>query len=217
MMTDAIVPAPGGALAEAALRQALARGDGGLRVAGPMLRHLVTTDRSSLFSEEVVARVRGMLGDVARQLVTAHSDGGGGADGDAASRLATALAENDELLFHLHAAALEARIGERLRAAAALDPVLSPLLQALIATPETAEAAMHCLAAQARFGRNQLRMTMPRGELPAGLLHAALLVARTQAVVDVAPSGTAAPDADATWADAADASAARAEAVLRAG
>ena len=57
-----------------------------------------------------------------------------------------------------------------------LDAVLSPLLQALIASSdgETGAAAMKLLAAQARFVQCQRRMQLPLTEMPGELLHGVL-------------------------------------------
>jgi len=181
---------PDGAPAEAALRQALARGDAMLRSAPQMLRHLLSIDRSALFSEEVVAKVRGMLGDVAQQLLGPEVG-----DGDSHDRLTTSLAENGALLGHIHGLVLEGQLTESLRHRLTLDPVLSPLCQALIASEDaaTADTAMRWLAAQARFCQNQRRMQLPLSELPPEVLHAALAVAHTQRIVEAAdtPAGAA--------------------------
>jgi len=59
----------------------------------------------------------------------------------------------------------------------AVDPVLSPLLQALTASSEAqiAARAMALMAAQARFIQTQRRMQLPLFELPGDLLHGVLL------------------------------------------
>lgn len=74
-----------------------------------------------------------------------------------------------ELCARLVATRLEAQYG--------IDPVLSPLLQRLIASPESsqASAAMAALAAQARFAQAQRRMELPLAELPGDLFHELLL------------------------------------------
>jgi hypothetical protein len=61
--------------------------------------------------------------------------------------------------------------------------VLSPLLQALIASPDgsTAALAMKLLASQARFCQAQRRMRLPLAELPGDMLHAALVSMRATA------------------------------------
>ena len=171
------------ATAETALRQALARGEAALQTAPHLLRHLLAIDRSALFSEEVVAKVRGILADVALQL-----RGPDEGDDAALDRLIASLAENNALLGHIHAAVLEGLLTEKLRGRLNLDPVLSPLCQALIASEDaaTADTAMRWLAAQARFCQNQRRMQLPLSELPPEVLHAALRVAATQRSVEAA-------------------------------
>lgn len=175
------------------LRQELAHGDAQIASIAPILRHLLANDEHSLFGDEVIARVRGMLTDLARQLLDAlvaaqgqgeerdHSD----AELDA---LVTALAGLPGFLTHTHALALEWQLTERLQARLGLDPVVSPLLQALIASnePATAAAAMALLAQQARFAQNQRRMQLPLAELPGDLFHGALITLQNHALSDPA-------------------------------
>lgn len=170
---------------ESRLRDALAHGDAVLGSVAPVLRHLLASDDSGLFGDAILARVRGMIADVARQLCD-HVRGAGGEGPDPVA-LTAAITDNPAFLSHVHALVLEWHLTELLQARLALDPVLSPLLQALIASPDetTAAHAMKFLAAQARFGQAQRRMRLPLAELPGDLLHGALLalrgVARTQA------------------------------------
>jgi hypothetical protein len=170
---------------EEVLRDELAQGDAVIGTIAPILRHLLANDDHSLFNDEIVARVRGMVDHLARQVLDAIEDAqGAGArhDHDAAAvdHVIAALVERSALLAHVHAQALEFQLAERLQARLALDPVLSPLLQALIASPDsaTAAAAMALLAAQARFVQAQRRMQLPLGELPADLFHAMLQTLR---------------------------------------
>lgn len=171
---------------ETLLRDELRMADHALANVAPILRHLLSSDDSSIFSDEIVARVRGMLEDIARQLVVALADaaGHGGAEGWAhqtAGDLTDVLAGNPDLLGHLHALALEWKLTERLHGRLALDPVLSPLLQGLIASPDPAVSAlaMNLLAAQARFGQTQRRMQFPITELPGEMFHFAIMAMRS--------------------------------------
>ncbi|MBS0255428.1 MAG: hypothetical protein JSS36_09540 [Proteobacteria bacterium] len=171
--------------AEATLRQALARGDAAQAGVAPVLRHLLVAEDHGLFAEEVVTRVRGTLADLSGQLchavTVAHGlDAPLPPEDPAVARLARQLAEIPALLAHVHALALEAQAAAQLRARLGLDPVLSPLVQALVASPEaeTADLAMRFLAAEARFQRQVLAMRLPLGELPPELLHGALLALR---------------------------------------
>jgi hypothetical protein len=171
---------------EAVLREELARGDAMTGSVVPILRHLLANDQNSIFSDEVVAGVRGMLSDVARQLydkLGEMSGDEGRQEHDQAeiAALTDAFIENSAFLGHVHALALEAQFTHRLHGKLALDPVLAPLLQALIASqdPPTATLAMKLLAAQARFCQAQSRLQLPLNELPGDLLHSALLSMRT--------------------------------------
>lgn len=160
------------------LRAALARGDELVARSGPALHRILAVEDRSLLSEAVVAQVSGMLADLADQLVAAR----GASIEPVAAREAVAarLLLVDALRTHCQALALEWRLAVKLEAELAIDPVLSPLIQALVADadPNVGAVAMAVLAAQARFAQSQRRMQLPLGELPAELFHAALLAAR---------------------------------------
>ncbi|WP_264443567.1 hypothetical protein [Novosphingobium sp. JCM 18896] len=175
LMSDAAANPRATESVEARLRGALDQGDVVLGTVAPVLRHLLASDDSGLFGDAILARVRGMIGDVARQLM-ARVEGG---DGDLAA-LTLALTDNPAFLGHVHALVLEWHLTELLQARLAFDPVLSPLLQALVASSDetTAALAMKFLAAQARFGQAQRRMRLALAELPGDLLHAALVALR---------------------------------------
>ena len=187
-MSEMFAPVPVEPTVEDVLRDELAQGDAVIGTITPILRHLLANDDHSLFNDEIIARVRGMVDHVARQLLDAVADVQGGGTGrdhaeETIGYVVSALTERSALLSHVHAQALEFQLAERLHARIALDPVLSPLLQALIASPDsgTASAAMTLLAAQARFVQAQRRMQLPVGELPADLFHAVLQVLRNTA------------------------------------
>ena len=198
-MTELSVLSAGLDAIDDVLRQELAQGDSQIASIAPILRHLLANDEHSVFGDEVIARVRGLLADVARQLLDALAVARGegddrdhpGADIDA---LVIALAGIAGFLTHVHGLALEWQLTERLQARLALDPVVSPLLQALIASnePPTAAAAMALLAQQARFAQNQRRMQLPLTELPGDLLHGALITLQNHSHSD--PSAKAAVD-----------------------
>jgi hypothetical protein len=116
-----------------------------------------------------------MTRNVASQLL--GYTGVSGESEDDIAALVAALSESPAFLGHVHALVLEWQLTEMLQANLALDPVLSPLLQALIGSSEetTSRLAMTFLAAQARFGQAQRRMRLPLAELPGDLLHDALL------------------------------------------
>jgi hypothetical protein len=168
------------------LRAALARSDSMLAGIGPILGHLLSAPDHSLFSDEIVARVAGMLADLARQVLHTQADATGKKGRDAfADRHGEALAEHFQacgnLLAHCHALAIEWQMTSRLEAELGIDPVLSPAMQRLIADsdPTNSSVAMATLAAQARFVQAQRRMELPLGELPGELLHRLLLAWRS--------------------------------------
>lgn len=168
-----------------ALRAALASGDSALERIGPILGHLLSTRDQSLFSDELVARIRGMLTHLAWQVlrIQAEATGVKGREEFAAEHgedLAERLFASASLVTHCHALALEWQLSSRLEADHGLDPVLSPVLQSLIGHEDAslASAAMAALAAQARFAQTQRRMEVPLGELPGDLFHEILLTWR---------------------------------------
>ena len=174
--------------------------------AGSILRHLLRNDDRSMFSDEVVARVRGILRDLATQLLTAQSQSGtqegasepGRASEPAIDSLVMSFVEIPALLSHVHALTLEWQLADQLATRIALDAVLSPLLQARIASPDPDEssAAMLLLTAQARFMQVVRRMEFPICELPGDLFHLVLLSLRAHGAHDpVADAAAAAADA----------------------
>ncbi len=163
---------------EAVLRDGLAQGDAVIGSIGPVLNHLLANNDHSLVSDEIVSRVRGMVGNIASQILLMEARATGSADpraqaGRGTGALAQRLMDDSRLVAHCHALALEWQLTARLEARSAIDPVLSPLLQALIASDDgrTASTAMATLASQARFVQAQRRMELPLGELPADLFH----------------------------------------------
>lgn len=166
---------------EDVLRKQLARGNVLLETAPPILRHMLVNGDDALFSDEVVASVRGSLTHIARQMLYSVAEQADIADrgGFAAERqdaVAQTVLNDTSFLAHAHARTLEARITERLRDRSNIDPVLSPLLQELAASTDTSTAAtaIKALSAQARFVQQSRRMELPLSELPPDLLQAAL-------------------------------------------
>lgn len=184
---------PSEASVYAALHDELAHGDATLQSATPVMRHLLSGAQHAIFADEIVARVRGTIADLAHQLLcAANSSEPVTHDQSTLDALGDALIEIPGFLGHLHALALEAQLAERLRERLSLDPVLPPLLQALLASADatTSALAMTLLAAQARFVQTQRRMQLPLNELPADLLHGALLAMR--ALAEAEPEASAA-------------------------
>ncbi|NCP18012.1 MAG: hypothetical protein GW855_02490 [Erythrobacter sp.] len=158
---------------DAGLRAELARGDMALSTLTPVLTHFLNTQDRSLFSDSIIARVRGMLRSASYRLLRVEADEVGANDAFAyaearADALGEELARHAAFLGHCHALSIEWQLADRLRARNGIDPVLSPLLQSLISSDdaELSDAAMGTLAAQARFIEQQKRMEMPLAELP---------------------------------------------------
>lgn len=155
---------------ETILRDELTRGDIALRGVAPVLTHMLSGSGGSLVSEAIVARLRGILAHIASQLLSSiEAD----YDDQEADRVADFIANDGAILSHCYAHAMEAQLTERLEIKSAVDPVLSPLLQELIASDnaEVAELAMVTLTAQSRFTQTSKRMELPLVELPADLFQ----------------------------------------------
>lgn len=171
---------------EEILRHELARGDVALAGVAPVLTHLLSGSGQSLVSDAIIAHMRGMIADLARQLLQAQRDAGGetasaaAIDADLVDALSQRLIASTVVLSHIYALAVEAHYANSLEVDAAIDPVLSPLLQELIASDndEVAELAMAAMAAQARFMQAQRRMNLPLRELPSDLFHQVLSIWR---------------------------------------
>lgn len=177
-MVDAAVNQIATPQIEAMLRAELARGDRALGGVAPVLSHMLASAGHALVNEDIIARLRGMLNDCARQLLEPSSvkRASSPAKPELVDALADELAANGPVLTHFYALAMEGHLTHRLEQRSSIDTVLSPLLQELVASdqPEVAEIAMAALAAQSRFIQAQRRMKMPVSELPAQLFHAVL-------------------------------------------
>lgn len=173
---------------ERVLREELVEGDAMIAAARPILRHLLASDDNSLFSDEMIARVRGLVLSVAGQLLFAQAEAAEARDratyvAEREDVLAWALCADGAFLAHAHALTVEAQLIERLQASNGIDPVLTPLVEELVASAdgEAAGLAMSVLAAQARFQQHWRRMELPLGELPGELFHRVLVALREQA------------------------------------
>lgn len=171
---------------EAILRDELAHGNAVLASVGPILGHLVATTGNVLFNDQVVARIRGMCTGMAHEMLRAQSRALGRRDPTElleamGSSLASELLADPDILAHCHALTVEAQLASRLQHRSAVDPVVSPLLQSLMASGESAGAsgAMMVVAAQARFLSQIERMEHPLQELPGSLFQSALMIWRS--------------------------------------
>lgn len=187
---------------EAILKDELAREDRAAAAVVPMLRHLLASDGQALVSDAILARVRGMIVDCAAQVLNAMagrvpatrartSADPALLDHAALDHWAEALLGETALLAFCHTLATESLLAERFQQRHAVDPVLSPLLQELIASddPAMAALAMTTLAAQSRFIQSQRRMELPLGELPAELFHTVIARGFSSAPDDRARAG----------------------------
>jgi len=179
-MGEEVIDHAAGHDVEAILRDELTRENRALGAVVPVLRHLLASEAHVLVNEAILARVRGMLLDLAAQVLAAAAGRDPASrstqahDREALDQLSAALGGDAALLGFCHALANESLLAERFQQRHGIDPVLSPLLQELIgsADPAIAALAMTALASQSRFMQSQRRMELPLGELPAELFHA---------------------------------------------
>ena len=164
-----------------AMRSELKRGDRVLGARGVVLRHIIGCEDRAMFSDAIVARVRGLANDIAAQLAIRLAEAAGEKNPEQwvehlSEPLAGALIDEPMLLEHLHAVAMEWQLTESLERRAGMDPALSPLLQTLISAddPNASSIAMDLLTGQAGFVRHMQRMTLPVVELPADVLFAVI-------------------------------------------
>ena len=143
---------------ESLLAGQLAAADRALADAYPILRHRLGGGDGALLSDRIVAQVQAQIEDLAGHVPLSEGEG--------PHERVDKLTADSALLRHAHALAIEAELAERLSARLALDPVLSPLLQALLADGAPAK---DLLAAQARFVQSQRRGELALAELPDGL------------------------------------------------
>ena len=143
----------------------------------PVLLHLLGQVDRTFLSDAIVARTRGMIDSLARQLLdpaakpsTALSSAKSVAD------LADRLRQDTALVSHCHALAVEWQLTEKLARKHGVDAVLSRSAQALIASPDdrVSVLAVQAVAAQSRFVQHQRRMSVFLGDLPGSLFHTCL-------------------------------------------
>ncbi len=162
-MIDTTTPSLNPQSLEQELSEALERADSDAATVVPILRHVLSNEDNSLFGDEIVARIRGMVRHLAVQLLDRLESGAG------------------EHVPSEHGDQRVAQLADRLHARFGTDPVLTPLLQAQISAADSdlSALAMRFLAAQARHGQSQRRMKLPLFELPGDHLHHALLAAQS--------------------------------------
>ncbi len=163
---------------EALFRSDLEQGGRALSAVAPVLSYFLANSGQSLITDDVLARIRGMLSDIARQLIKIEAQAAAPLPApvrgeDAIDRIVERLATDTAILSHCFAIAMEAQLSEDLEQRLGIDQVLSPLMQELIASEDanTAALGMSAMAAQARFVQSRRRMGLALGDLPADLFH----------------------------------------------
>ena len=146
----------------------------------PVLHYLLLRPGPDVFNDAVLARTNALLADMAWRLLSVGGEDEVEAGGRAPLDLARRLARQPELAGFCHALAVEEQVANRLAGDAGIDPVLSPLVQNLIASddPTVSSLAMSALTAQTRASQWLRRGEMPLAELPADLMTLALTVRR---------------------------------------
>lgn len=188
-----------GQAVEAILRSELARENRAAAAVVPVLRHLLSSEAQGLVTDAVLARVRGMVSDLAAQLLAAMAGRdpatrlSGAPDPVALDVMANVLLADEALLALCHALANEGLLAERFQQRHGIDPVLTPLLQELIASddPAVSALAMSTLAAQSRFMQSQRRMELALSELPAELFQSLIALCLNRAPDAAARAGLA--------------------------
>lgn len=190
-MIEAPVRTTNPASVEENLRAEMAQGDAVAKATQPILPFLLAQSDSSLVGDEILARVRGMISQLAAQLLDALVGRFPETDGQTrdCARLQTvsqALLEAPVLLGHLHALALEWQLIEQLQRSLAIDPVMPPLMRSAVALPEGAmrDLAMELLTAQARWHQSQRRMQLSLSELSPEQLEGALRALSSSVTAD---------------------------------
>ncbi|MXP25293.1 hypothetical protein GRI39_04440 [Altererythrobacter indicus] len=143
----------------------------------------MTIDDPLLFSDRIVAHSRGMLSNIAYQLVTYLEDNSNNNNkisvfSDKVDELYNSLLSDQEVLDFVHAEALEWQLADRLETQLGLDPVTPPILQELVRSDqvELAQLAKDVQAVQANAAQMARRMEMPLKALPADIFHKVLLI-----------------------------------------
>lgn len=151
--------------APAALREA----DRRLASAGRLVAQRVIHGPSRLIDDETMARVGGLLADLAAQALAGQEH-----DQATIRNLAAMLASEPAILLHCHALVIEWRLAAAARTDAVLPPILREALERGGEPDEVALIAPDVVAALTRVDQALGRMTLPWSELPGDLQHLAL-------------------------------------------
>ncbi|MGB3738215.1 MAG: hypothetical protein WA948_02560 [Pontixanthobacter sp.] len=172
-----------------ALKDQIDRDDASMGTVAPVLGHLVLNAENSLFSDQIVAQVRGMAAHVAKQFLQTSGPDRTIGSPDGQDVLADAFLRCDAFITHCHVLAIEGDLSNKLSDRSGIDAVLTPMLQALIASDddEMQRLAMAILSAQARFIQHYRRMELPIAELPGAVFELLLFILKDfgESMVDV--------------------------------
>ncbi len=173
---------------EASLRADLAGDDRALSGVVPVLSHVLANPGEPMVSDDIVARMRGLMANVAQQLL-ASGDNADAPSPDEITSLSVALVRNGSVVTHFYALAFEGVLSEQLAQSQGLDPVMSPLIRELIGSKDkpVAEMAMALMASQARFIESQKRSHISLFELPPELFDDVLASAKAWAKQQIRP------------------------------
>ena len=150
----------------------------GLNSVQAVMQHLLWHADRTLLSDAIVARTRGMIDSLARQLLDpAAKPSTADSSAKSVANLADRLRQDAALVLHCHALAVEWQLTEKLAHTHGVDPVLSRSAQALIASPDdrVSALAVQAMAAQSRFVQHQRRMSVSLGDLPGSLFQTCLV------------------------------------------
>lgn len=170
----------------ASLRADLAGDDRALSGMVPVLSHVLTNRAEPMVSDDIIARMRGLIGNAAEQLLAFNEQHASAEDLDS---LSAALASNGSIVTHYYALAFEGGLSEELAARNGLDPVISPLIRELMGSKDksVAEIATKLMVSQARFIQGQKRLQSAIVELPPEVLDEVLNVAKGWAKRQIRP------------------------------
>lgn len=133
---------------------------------------------SRYFSDAIMARTRGLVRSLARQLSEAEreTDNSTNSSVQSIGRISRYLENNEALLRHCHALTLEHSLLLRLQQIRGADPILPPVIRECLSDDKesTASLAMRFVASQGKFLQSLERMHLPLSQLPADILHEVL-------------------------------------------
>lgn len=170
----------------ASLRADLAGDDRALSGVVPVLSHILTNRGEPMVSDDIIARMRGLIASAAEQLLASEEQQ---ASAEELDTLNIALASNGSIVTHYYALAYEGAVSEDLAKRVGLDPVISPLIRELMGSKDksVAEIATKLMASQARFIEGQKRLQSSIFELPPEIFEEMLATCKAWAKQQIRP------------------------------